>query len=208
VSPVRLERHRLGPRVFVFGIRIHEWHLGLGLAAAYVAALRIGLVHVRYSAALALPSVGLWLIAKDWRDLFGSRRDTASWRLGLHRPIAPLRPVRRFDSLPALTAVLALLTAIANGASAVFDGALRDDLLFQLRPLSSMPVFHTLAVPLASALALLSLYLHRRRRAAWAMAVVVFAAVGVIELARGEPGDAALSSAPSPCSSGDAARFT
>ena len=192
-KPLRLERHCLGPRVFVFGIRIHEWQLGLALAAAYLACVRIGLVHVRYSAALALPAAGLWLIAKDWRDLFRSQRDTAYWQLGLHRRVPPLRPVRRLDSLPALTAVLALLAAIANGASAVFDGAFRDDLLLQLRPLSSIPVFHAFAVPVASALALLSLYLYRRRRAAWAVAVAVFAGVGVLELVRREPGDAAIS---------------
>ena len=28
--------------------------------------------------------IGLWLVAKDWRDLVPSRRDTAHWRLGLH----------------------------------------------------------------------------------------------------------------------------
>jgi hypothetical protein len=54
VKPVRLERHRLGPRVFVFGVRIHEWHLGVVLAAAYLACARIGVVHLHYSAALAL----------------------------------------------------------------------------------------------------------------------------------------------------------
>jgi lysyl-tRNA synthetase, class II len=193
VKPVRLERHRLGPRVFVFGVRIHEWHLGLALASAYMAAVRIGLIHLRYSAALALPAAGLWLIAKDWRDLFRSHRDSASWQLGLHRPVPPLRPIRRFDSLPALTAVLALLAAIANGTSAVFDGAWRDDLLFQLRPLSSIPVFHALAVPTAAALALSSLYLHRRRRAAWALATTGFAAVAVLDLIRGDVGEAAVS---------------
>jgi lysyl-tRNA synthetase class 2 len=192
-KPLRLERHRLGPRVFVFGVRIHEWHLGLALAAAYLACARIGLVHLHYSAALALPGVGLWLIAKDWRDLFSRRRDTASWQLGLHRPAPPLRPVRRLDSLPALTALLALLAAIANTTAAVFDGALRDDLLFQLRPLSSIPVFHALAVPVASALALLSLHLYGRRRAAWFVAVVVFFTTAVVAIVRHEPVDAALS---------------
>lgn len=193
VKSLRLERHRLGPRVFVFGVRIHEWHLGLALAAAYGAAVRIGLVHLRYSAALALPAVGLWLILKDWRDLFRSQRDTASWQLGLHRPVPPLRLVRRFDSLPALTAVLALLAAIANGTSAVFDGTWSDDLLFQLRPLSSIPVFHALAVPTAAGLALCAVYLYRRRRAAWALATTVFAAVGILEVARGEVAEAAVS---------------
>jgi lysyl-tRNA synthetase, class II len=182
VKPVRLERHRLGPRVFVLGVRVHEWHLGLAVAAAYAAAVRLGILHVRYGAALVLPLTGLWLIAKDWRDLFRSQRDTASWQLGLHRRVPPLRPVRRFDSLPALTAALALLAAVANGSTAVFDGALRPDLLFELRPLSSIPVFQTLAVPAAAALALTSLYLYRRRRAAWALAVATFLVAGAVEL--------------------------
>jgi lysyl-tRNA synthetase, class II len=192
-TPVRLERHRLGPRVFVLGVRIHEWQLGLVLAGAYAAAVRFGLLDVRYSAALALPAAGLWLIAKDWRDLFRSQRDTASWQLGLHKPSPPLRPVRRFDSLPALTAALALLTALANATSAIFDGAWSDDLLFQLRPLSSIPVFHTLAVPVAAASLLASIFLYRRRRAAWALAVCVFATVGVVELCRGGAGEAVSS---------------
>ena len=193
MKPVRLVRHQLGPRVFVLGVRVHEWHLGLALAAAYGAALGLGILHVRYSAALALPAAGLWLIVKDWRDLFRSQRDTACWQLGLHRPVPPLRPVRRFDSLPALTAVLALLAAVANASTAVFDGALRDDLLFQLRPLSSIPVFQTLAVPAAAGLALTSLYLYRRRRAAWALAVATFVAAAGVELARRSYGDALAS---------------
>src|SRR2546430_14128826 len=36
-SVLRIDRHRLGPRVYVLGARVHEWHLGavllLGLAA-------------------------------------------------------------------------------------------------------------------------------------------------------------------------------
>ena len=192
-KPLRLERHRLGPRVFVFGVRVHEWHLGLGLAGAYFVAVAAGLLHIRYSAALALPTLGLWLIVKDWRDLSSSGRDTASWQLGFHRPAPPLRQVRRFDSLPTLTAVLALLAAVANGVSGVVDGAWRDDLLFQLRPLSSIPVFQTLAVPTASALVLASLYLYRRRRAAWALAVTTVAAATVLELARREVDEAVAS---------------
>ncbi len=190
VKPVRLVRHRLGPRVFLLGVRVHEWHLGLALAAGYLVAVRFGLLHVRYSGALVLPVAGLWLIVKDWRDIFGSRRDTASWQLGLHRPVPPLRPVRRFDSLPALTGLLALLAALANASTAVFDGALRDDLLFQLRPLSSIPVFETLAVPAAAGLALTSLYLYRRRRAAWALAIATFVAAGAVEASRRSYGDA------------------
>ena len=37
---LKVERHRLGLRVYVFGLRIHEWHLGLAvLAGGAVAAL-------------------------------------------------------------------------------------------------------------------------------------------------------------------------
>jgi lysyl-tRNA synthetase, class II len=179
--------------VFVLGVRVHEWHLGLAFAAAYLAAVVLGPLHVRYSATLVLPAAGLWLVAKDWRDIFRSSRDTASWQLGFHRPMPPLRPVGRFDSLPAVTAALALLAAVANASTAVFDGVLRDDLLFQLRPLSSVPVFQTLAVPAAAGLALTSLYLYRRRRAAWAVAVATFVAAGVVELERRSYGDALAS---------------
>ena len=41
-SMLRLERHRLGPRVFVFGCRIHEWHLGVLVIAGAVAAALLG----------------------------------------------------------------------------------------------------------------------------------------------------------------------
>src|SRR4029453_7849657 len=38
---------------------------------------------------------GVWLVAKDWRDLFPARRDTAAWRLGLHVHVHPPPGVRR-----------------------------------------------------------------------------------------------------------------
>ena len=44
-------------------------------------------------AALALLAAGAWLVVKDWRDLFPGSRDTASWRLGIHR--APRRCATR-----------------------------------------------------------------------------------------------------------------
>jgi lysyl-tRNA synthetase class 2 len=184
--PLRLERHRLGPRVFVLGRRIHEWHLGLAVAAGWLGAIGLGLLHLHSSGALALPAFALWLIAKDWRDVFPSLRDTASWQVGLHRSMPPLRDVSRLDSLPSLMAVLALLAAIANAVSAVFDGPWRSHLLFHLRPLSSLPVYHSLAVPAAAGLALLAVSLHGRRRSAWAVALAVFLTVAAVELARGD----------------------
>src|SRR5581483_7355149 len=80
---LRLERHPLGPRFYVLGRRVHEWHVGLAVlaGAVVVSALgRVGLV-----AALAIALVGGWLVVKDWPDVSGRQRDTSSWRLGLHR---------------------------------------------------------------------------------------------------------------------------
>lgn len=81
---LRLERHRLGPRVYVCGQRIHEFVLGFAVLAVLIGggvADAWGLTHRTEAAAL----VGTWLIGKDWRDLFPSKRDTASWSLLPHR---------------------------------------------------------------------------------------------------------------------------
>ena len=34
---IRVESHALGPRCFVAGLRVHEWHLGLATLVAAVA---------------------------------------------------------------------------------------------------------------------------------------------------------------------------
>jgi len=81
---LRLERHRLGPRVYVLGLRIHEFALGFGVLGI----LLVGGVaewwglHVRE---LATGGFGGWLVAKDWRDLFPSKRNTGRWSLLPHR---------------------------------------------------------------------------------------------------------------------------
>jgi lysyl-tRNA synthetase, class II len=191
--PLRLERHRLGPRVFVFGLRVHEWHLGLAVAAGYALAIWTGLLHLHASGAIALPALAAWLVAKDWRDVFPSLRDTAGWQVGLHRSHPPLRDVSRFDSLPLIMGVLALLAAVANAVSAVFDGPWRDHLLFHLRPLSSIPVYHSLAVPIAVGSVLLAVSLLRRRRAAWAVALIGLLVVAAVEAARGDLREGLLS---------------
>lgn len=81
---LRLERHDLGPRVYVLGQRIHECALGLAVLAVL---LGFGLtdhweVTRRFDAGVF---VGSWLVIKDWRDLFPSKRNTAAWSLLLHR---------------------------------------------------------------------------------------------------------------------------
>ena len=115
---LRIDRHRLGPRVYVLGARVHEWQVGvavllsLGLAAAFDELDR----NLATGAAL---TIGVWLVAKDWHDLVPSRRDQASWRLGVHVRAAPLARVHRAAPLPKLAAILAVLAGLVNLASAV-----------------------------------------------------------------------------------------
>lgn len=81
---LRLERHRLGPRIYLFGLRIHEFALGF----AVLAAVLLGGVTESWEltrASLAATAAGSWLVIKDWRDLFPSTRNTAAWSLLPHR---------------------------------------------------------------------------------------------------------------------------
>jgi len=81
---LRVERHELGPRLYVLGLRIHE--VALGFAILTVLLAFGGTDHweltKRFDAATAL---GAWLVIKDWRDLFPSKRNTAAWSLLPHR---------------------------------------------------------------------------------------------------------------------------
>lgn len=81
---LRLERHRLGPRIFVCGLRVHEFALGFAVLAALLAG---GLADAweLSRATFAATAAGSWLVIKDWRDLFPSTRNTASWSLLPHR---------------------------------------------------------------------------------------------------------------------------
>ena len=83
-SVLRLQRHRLGPRVYFCGVRIHEFAVGFGVLAALLAGGFAGLWELtgRTEAAALF---GTWLIGKDWRDLFPSKRNTAAWGLLPHR---------------------------------------------------------------------------------------------------------------------------
>jgi ABC-type branched-subunit amino acid transport system permease subunit len=81
---LRLEQHRLGPRFYLCGLRIHEFALGFAVLAILLlggVAELWGLTRPTEGAAL----FGTWLVGKDWRDLFPSKRNTASWSLLPHR---------------------------------------------------------------------------------------------------------------------------
>jgi hypothetical protein len=81
---VRLERHRLGPRVYLCGLRIHEFALGFGVLAVLLVGGLTELWELTTRTEIAA-LVGTWLVGKDWRDLMPSKRNTASWSLLPHR---------------------------------------------------------------------------------------------------------------------------
>ena len=182
---LRMERHVRGPRVFVLGRRVHEYQAGVALLAAVAVAVAAEWwAPSRATDALVL--LGAWLVAKDWRDLFPSRRDRASWRVGLHRVAAPLRAGRRADGLPLLVAAVAFTIGAVNLLSALTPNvAWRGRVLLQLEPVEAVPVFHTLAVPASVALILTSVYLARRRRRAWQAATALLLVLGLLNLLKG-----------------------
>jgi hypothetical protein len=98
-SVLHIRRHPLGPRVYVGGLRVHECWAGL------VAVIAIAISEAAHRPGphpldAAVGVVALWMIAKDWPDFFPSRRDTYSWRLGLHRRDPAPVPVRAEDDYP------------------------------------------------------------------------------------------------------------
>ena len=81
---LRLERHLLGPRVYVLGLRIHEFALGFFVLAVLLAGGLAETWEVT-RAVEAVTAFGTWLVLKDWRDLVPSKRNTAAWGLLPHR---------------------------------------------------------------------------------------------------------------------------
>jgi lysyl-tRNA synthetase class 2 len=183
---LRIERHRLGPRVYVLGTRIHEWHLGSALLLALIAAALAHRVDRDGHIAAAALFGGVWLVAKDWRDLLPSRRDTAAWCLGLHVRPHPLRALRRAAVLPRLAALAAVLAGLVNLASAVTPGIeWRDHLLLQVAPLAALKISHAIAVPASMLLFVTAPYLWRRRQGALRLALVVLVGLGILNLLKG-----------------------
>ena len=81
---LRLERHRLGPRVYLCGLRVHEFALGFAVLAVLLAGVATEAWEVTHRTEMAA-LFGTWLVGKDWRDLVPSKRDTAAWSLLPHR---------------------------------------------------------------------------------------------------------------------------
>src|SRR5947208_458301 len=168
---LRLERHPFGPRVYLLHRRIHEYHLGLAILVALAAGSFLDDVDLGLTTVLAALA-GVWRVAKDWRDLGSSKRDSAMWQLGLHRRAAPLRGLRRYDSLPLLAALWALAAGIVNLVSAATpNSGWRHRVLLRVESLDEIRIFHALALPASAGLIVTAFYLYRRRRGALHVAV-------------------------------------
>ena len=181
----RVEQHQLGPRVYFLGRRWHDWHLGAIVLGALAVGALFGLVH-RNLSGLLVASAGCWLIVKDWRDLTATRRDTAAWRLGLHRRPHPLRAFRPADPLPLIAALACTTVAVAElDAALTPDVHWRSDLLKDAQAIQKLRLFHALAIPIAVVLLISAYYLYRRRRRALQLAISLLVALAVFNLLRG-----------------------
>ncbi|MEA2368975.1 MAG: lysyl-tRNA synthetase, class [Thermoleophilaceae bacterium] len=180
---ITLERHAMGPRLHVLGRRVHECHVGLGLAGAagLSAALGVGVLP-----AVVLAVVALWLVAKDWRDLRAVSRDTAAWSLGMHRTPGSGPPPSLRDRLPALAAA-ATATAGAINVASVMTSELpaRARALLALAPAGEVRLAHVVALPAGLALIGVAWPLVRRRRRSLHLAVGLLVALGVLNLLKG-----------------------
>lgn len=182
---LRIDNHRLGPRVYVLGARVHEWHLGAGVLLALAFGAALDRVDPGLASAAAV-LLGVWLVAKDWRDLVPSQRDTASWRLGLHGRAAPLRAVRRGDPLPKLAALGTALAGLVNLASAVTPNiGWRHHVLLRFAPFEALRLSHAVAVPASLLLFVTAPYLWRKREGALRLGILLLVGLGVLDVLKG-----------------------
>jgi lysyl-tRNA synthetase, class II len=181
----RVERHELGPRLYVLGRRVHECHAGIVLAV--VAGLNLLAARpLPGPFAIALLALGTWLLWKDWHDLFPRLRDTTAWSPGVHRAPTPLRSRGRIPGLAALAGVATVAMGLVNVASALTPGVhSRMHLLLQLVPREVPVAAHALALSTGISLTILGVYLMRRRRHAWALAVAILCVSGLLNIFKG-----------------------
>jgi lysyl-tRNA synthetase class 2 len=107
----------------------------------------------------------------------------------------PLRDWRRAGWLPALAAAAAALVGVLNVASALTpDFAGRAHELLRLVPHDVPDVAHVLVLPGGVGLLVVAVYLARRRRRAWSLAVGLLLALGVANLFKGLDWEEALAS--------------
>lgn len=182
---MRIERHAYGPRLFVWGRRIHEWHAGAVILAVALIASVAGIAFAWHVRAASL-AIGVWLIAKDWHDLTPGGRDTATWSLWLHPRSCRLRTHRRATWVAPVLGTLLAITAAINLASALtpsFGTRLRS--LNGVIPSGLVTDAHALSIPVSVFLLAVSVQVVRRRRHAWTVAVALLLGLGALNLIKG-----------------------
>ena len=181
---IRVEQHPLGPRVYVLGQRVHEVALGIAVIVLLGLGLALDLFH-RTGTVAVVGGVGVWLVAKDWRDLFPSWRNTQTHRrFGFHLPHEARLRVRL--NLPTVAATATLAVAAVNAASALTPNvAWRGHALLKIEPIAALPIFHAVALPASVGLALTAIYLRRRRRRAVLLAIGLLLVLGVADELKG-----------------------
>jgi lysyl-tRNA synthetase class 2 len=190
VTLVAVQRHALGPRVHVLGRRVHECHVGLGLAGAALLCLLAGGAELL---ATTLATVSAWLLVKDWRDLHPATRDTAAWSFGLHRRPDGPPAVSIRDRVPALAAVAtAAVGAVNVGSVMTGDLPARARAILTLAPAGEVRLAHALALPAGLALLGVAWPLARRRRRALHLAVALLGALGALNLVKSLDWDVAV----------------
>jgi len=182
---IRVEQHPLGPRVYVLGQRVHEVALGIGILAVMGLGVALGWLPLHDNGVLFALGLGVWLVIKDWRDLFPRWRNTQTHRrFGLHLPQGSR--CSRLPSLPTVAAAATLAVAAVNAASALTPTVgWRGHLLLAVEPVSALPVFHAVAVPASIGLGLTAVSLYHRRRRALLVAIGLLLFLGVADQLKG-----------------------
>jgi lysyl-tRNA synthetase class 2 len=170
--------------VYVLGQRVHEVALGIAVLALVGAGLALHLFHSPLTVAI-VGGIGVWLVAKDWRDLFPRWRNTQTHRrFGVHLPEGTR--LRRGIDLPTVAALATLAVAAVNAASALTPNvAWRGHVLLHVEPVAALPVFHAVALPASVGLGLTAVYLRRRRRRALLLAIGLLLVLGVADELKG-----------------------
>ena len=104
----------------------------------------------------------------------------------MHRVPTPLRARARAHRLAPLAGACTVAMGLVNVASALTpDEHSRVHLLLELVPREVPVAAHALALSAGVTLVILGLYLMRRRRRAWALAVTILVVAGALNLLKG-----------------------
>lgn len=171
---IRVETHRLGPRVYLLGMRVHEVAVGLAVLAVVALLLAFGIVRPGEEV-LAAAGVGAWLVWKDWRDLVPRWRNTCSHRrLGAHR--RPTTAAAPRSAAPAFAAAAVLGLVLLQFVAFLAPSSRPAHLVAAMAPSFA----HVVALPLIGALLPVAAALHEGRKNAVAWAVGLLLALSLV----------------------------